>query len=209
MMLRWLYIGSVVALLAAIGGVLAIAARRRTFRPLTTLDLATAALLVCLLYVAAVPWQIGLAKAPGVDALVFSIPYTAILLLGLRLLPKPGAATLLIFGQGLFGQLLSRGINPAWWPYYLWSALAVEVFLLPLGGQLRSLPAMLAAGLLRGLVAYSYMYLILIPFLWHQFLAPWYVGLKVAMGLLGCSIGALFAWRLAPTVEKAARHSSP
>ena len=77
------------------------------------------ALLICLLHVAVVPWQMALAKVPGLDALIFSIPYTAIFLLGLRLVPKPGVATLLMFGQGIFGQMLGRGINPAWWPYYL------------------------------------------------------------------------------------------
>ena len=178
------------------------------FRPFTTLELATAALLICLLHVAVIPWQIGLAKVPGLDALIFSIPYTAIFLLGLRLIPKPGIATLLIFGQGVFGQLLGRGINPAWWPYYLWCAMGVELFLLMVGSQLRSLPAMLGAGVLRGLIAYSYTYLILAPFLWHQFYALWYVGLKIAMGMVGCVIGTVLAWRLAPMIEKATRHAN-
>ncbi len=150
MTLLWLYVGSVLGLLAAIGGAVAAGVRKRAFQPFTTLELATAALLICLLHVAVVPWQIGLARVPGLDALVFSIPYTAVFLLGLRLVPKPGSATLLIFGQGLFGQLLGRGINPAWWPYYLWCALAVEILLLAMGGRLRTLPAMLAAGVVRG-----------------------------------------------------------
>ena len=159
----------------AIGAVVVLGVRKRAFQPFTTLELATAAVLICLLHVAVVPWQIGLAKVPGLDALVFSIPYTAIFLLGLRLVPKPGFATLLIFGQGLFGQLLGRGINPAWWPYYLWCALGVEILLLSAGGRVKKLPVMLGAGVLRGLLAYAYMYLILAPFLWHQFYAPWYV----------------------------------
>ena len=117
-------------------------------------------------------------------------------------MPKPGTATLLICGQGLFGQLLGRGINPAWWPYYLWCALAVEILLLAVGSHLRTLPAMLAAGVIRGLLAYSYMYLILAPFLWQQFYAPWYVGLKIVMGMIGCGIGAVLAWRLAPRLRK-------
>lgn len=93
---------------------------------MTALELATAAVLICPLHVAVVPWDIGLAEVPGLDALVFSIPYTAVFLLGLRLVPKPGTAPLLIFGEGLFGQLRGRGIKPAWSPYYLWCALAVE-----------------------------------------------------------------------------------
>ncbi len=208
MMLRWFYVGSVLALLLGLGVFALAGAWRRVFRPFSISELATAALLICLLYVAVVPWQSALAKVPVVGALVFSIPYTAVFLWGLRLVPKPGIATLLIFGQGLFGQLLGRGINPAWWPYYLWCALGVELTLLVVGAGVRTLPAMLAAAVVRGLLAYSYMYLILAPFLWRQFYAPWYVGLMISMGTLGCIIGAVVAWRLAPTIEKAARPSS-
>ena len=209
MIMFWLYFASVVGLLAAIGAAVVLGIRKRAFQPFTTLELATAAVLICLLHVAVVPWQIGLAKVPGLDALVFSIPYTAIFLLGLRLVPKPGFATLLIFGQGLFGQLLGRGINPAWWPYYLWCALGVEILLLSAGGRVKKLPVMVGAGVLRGLLAYAYMYLILAPFLWHQFYAPWYVVWKTLMGLIGCVLGAVLAWQLAPAIEKAARHLSP
>ncbi len=209
MILFWLYVASVVGLLVAIGIAAVLGVRKRAFQPFTTLELATAAILICLLHVAVIPWQIGLAKVPGLDALVFSIPYTAMFLLGLRLVSKAGFATLLIFGQGLFGQLLGRGINPAWWPYYLWCALGVEILLLLTGGHAKTLAVMLGAGVLRGLLAYTYMYLILAPFLWHQFYAPWYVVAKTLMGLIGCVIGAVLAWQLAPAVEKAARYSSP
>lgn len=204
-MLPWIYGASVVSLLGAIGATIFLAFRKRALRPLTTLDLATLAMMICLLYVAVVPWQMALAKVPGLDALVFSIPYTAIFLLGLRLVPKPGAATLLIFGQGLIGQMLGRGINPAWWPYYLICAVAVEFLLLIVGNSMRSAWTMAATGVLRGVVAYSYMYLIAAPFLWHQFYAWWYVGLKLSLGVVGCVIGAWMAWRLAPAVERAAK----
>jgi multidrug efflux pump subunit AcrB len=87
--------------------------------------------------------------------------------------------------------------------------LGVELLLLLTGGRMKNLAVMLGAGVLRGLLAYTYMYLILAPFLWHQFYAPWYVVAKILMGLIGCVIGAVLAWRLAPVVEKAARQSSP
>jgi len=208
MNLAWLYWGSVFVLLMAISSAFILAVRQKAFHALTTLELATVALLICLLYVSAIPWQVGFAKVPGLDALVFSIPYTAIFLLGLRLVPKAGVATLMIFGSGLFGQLLGRGLNPAWWPYYLMCGAGVEIFLFLVGRSMRSFWAMLGAGVLRGLLAYSYMYLILAPFLWHQFYAWWYVGLKTSLGVVGCTIGSWLAWRLAPAVEKAARYSN-
>ena len=205
MMLPWVYGLTVCGLLAAGGVAIVIALHKQAFQRFTTFDLATAAVLICLLHVAVIPWQIGLARVPGVDAFVFSIPYTAMFLLGLRIVPKAGFATLLIFGQGIFGQLLGRGINPAWWPYYLSCAVIVELFLLLVGNSLRSLPATIAAGLLRGAVAYGYMYLVLAPFLWQQIYAPWYVAMKCVMGLCGCLVGAILAWRVGPAVEKASK----
>ncbi len=203
-----LYLGSIVALCVVAAVVVVAGIRRRAFLRPTTLELATAAVLICLLYVAAIPWQIGLARIPGLDALVFSIPYTTILLIGLRLSPKPGFATLLIFGQGLMGQLLGRGINPAWWPYYLACAACVELVVLFAGNRVKTLPVMLGIGLLRGLLAYSYMYLILAPFLWQQFYAPWYIAMKTSLGLVGCAIGAVLARQIAPAVERASQRAS-
>ena len=130
MTLRDAYVASVVGLFALVAVTMLLAFRQRSFRRFKTAELATLALLICLLYVAAIPWQIGLAKVPGVDALVFSIPYTAVLLLGLRLVPKPGAATVLVCGAGIFGQLLGRGLNPAWWPYYLWCGVSLDLYLM-------------------------------------------------------------------------------
>ena len=209
MTLREFYVTSVVGLFVLAAVAVLVAFRQRSFRRFKTAELATLALLMCLLYVAAIPWQIGLAKVPGLDALVFSIPYTAVLLLGLRLVPKPGAATVLVFGAGIFGQLLGRGLNPAWWPYYLWCGVSLDLYLMLVGHALVSFRAMLGAALLRGILAYSYMYLILAPFLWKQFYAPWYVGLKVSLGIIGCTVGACLAWRLAPAIERATRYAAP
>lgn len=209
MTLREWYVASLVGLCALVAVTLLLALRQRSFRRFKTAELATLALLICLLHVAAIPWQIGLAKIPGVDALVFSIPYTAVLLLGLRLVPKLGAATVLVCGAGIFGQLLGRGLNPAWWPYYLWCGVSLDLYLMLVGHTLLSFRAMLGAAVLRGLLAYSYMYLILAPFLWHQFYAWWYVCLKVSLGVMGCTVGAWLAWRLAPSIERATRYAAP
>ena len=112
MTLLWLYIGSVLGLLVAIGGVVVAGVRRSAFRPFTTLELATAALLICLLHVAVVPWQIGLAKVPGLDALIFSIPYTAIFLLGLTFGPQAGNRHAAHLRSGAFRPIARTGHQP-------------------------------------------------------------------------------------------------
>jgi hypothetical protein len=201
-----IYAATVLVLPVGVAAVVVAGRMKGTAFGFTAVELATIALLICLLYVAIIPWSISLSRVPGLDALIFSIPYTVIFLLGLQLVPKPGAATLLIFGQGLLGQLLGRGLNPLWWPYYAWCALIVELFLYAAGRDVRRLPTAIGVAALRGIISYTYTYFVLAPFLWHQFYAWWYVLAKIALGTVGCVAGAYLAWRLAPAIERAARH---
>ncbi len=203
MTLVGIYACTVVALAAVSLCLGAFVLRARSHQAFKLGELATLSALICLMYVSVMPWKIGLAKVPGLDALIFSIPYTTVFLLGLRLVPKPGTALLLIAGQGLLGQLVGTGLNPLWWPYYLWSALVVEAWLAISCDYARSTRSALVIGLARGLTAYSYMYFLLAPLAWKQFYALWYIALKGGLGLVGCAIGALVAVRLAPGIEKA------
>ncbi len=202
----WLYFAAALGLLAALGAALALGAQTAlpSVHGPRTGDGRSADLSVADRR-RSVADRFG--QLPGLNALIFAVPYTVIFLLGLRLVPRPGFATLLILGQGLFGQLLGAGINPAWWPYYLWCALGVEVLLFWTGHEMRNLPVMLAAGMFRGLLAGSYTYLVAAPFIWHKFYAPWYIAMMILMDLAGCAIGAAVAWRLGPAVEKAASAS--
>ena len=198
MTLRLLYLLTTLALLPA-GLALTWALRRRgRLTGFSLRDLTTLALVICLLYVAVLPFRGGLAKIPGLDALVYSIPYTVVLLLGLHLVPKPGAATAVIGGQALLGQLLGGGPNPAYWPYHLWCALVVECFALLPGRR------WLALAVARGVVSYAYYYALLGPLFWHKYYAPWFIALKMGLGAVGCAIGAVLASRLPARVEAAA-----
>jgi len=204
MTLSAIYLVSTVLLAVAwLLGVGLLAARRR-FQPLPTRDLATLAMAICLLYVVLLPFKGGLAKIPGLDAFAYSIPYSLVLLLTLRLVPKPGAATALILGQALLGQLLGGGLNPVLWPYHGWCALAVEACLLVTGPQLTRLGQAITLACLRGFVSYTYSYALLAPLVWRKHYALWYVATKVGCGLVGCVVGAWLAHRLAPRIERAA-----
>ncbi|MEN6458978.1 MAG: CbiQ family ECF transporter T component [Thermoguttaceae bacterium] len=200
----WAYPAAVAGLLAVLAIALRFSPQSVRFRPFSLAELATAAALICMLRIAVLPWQIGLAKLPGLNALIFAIPYTVIFLIGLRLVPRPGFAVLLIVGQGLFGQLVGSGVNPAWWPYYLSCAFGAEGVFFLTGYRMQSLPALLAVGVTRGLIAGSYTFLIAAPYIWHKYYAPWYITLVIAMDALGCAVGAIMAWRVAPRIEKLA-----
>ena len=206
MSLQTFYLASTLLLVPGWGVLLVLLAARGRLRPLTTRDLTTLALVICLLYVVLLPFRGGLAKVPGLDALAFSIPYTVVLLLGLRLVPKPGAAASIVLGQALLGQLLGAGLNPVMLPYHLWIALAAEGYLALVGHRLTRLRDALTMACLRGAVAYGYSYAILAPLVWRKHYAAWYVATKIGMGLLGCVIGAVLAQRLAPRIEEAAEN---
>ncbi len=196
------YIATIAALILVTAIWLWTVVRKTRFKPFSTLELVTLSMMVCLLYVAVIPWQIGLSRIPGLDAFVFSIPYSVVLLLALRLIPKPGAALLLVVGQGLLGQLLGRGLNPVWWPYYLWCGMAVELAASAVGNWGKRPGSAIGIAVSRGGVSYAYNYLILAPLIWHHYYAAWYVAMKITMGILGCAVGGWIAWRIAPSVEK-------
>lgn len=183
--------------------VIAVRLRRQEWRRLTTRELTTLALIICLLQVVLLPFKGGLSRIPGLDALIFSIPYTVVLLLGLYLVPAPGSAASIILGQAVLGQLLGAGLNPVTLPYHLWVALVVEAWQLLPHFDLRRLRSAMALAGLRGTVAYGYSYGLLAPLLWRKHYAVWYVAMKIVTGLIGCLIGALLATRLAPRVEDA------
>jgi hypothetical protein len=64
--------------------------------------------------------------------------------------------------------LLAFRQRSAWWPYYLWCGVSLDLDLMLVSQTLHSFRAMLGAAVLRGHLACSYMYLILAPFLWQQ-----------------------------------------
>ena len=181
---------------------------RKLFQSFTTTDLVTISLFICLLYAAILPFKLGLSKLPFIHSFAFSIPYTCILIIGIRLIPKTGTTTLLIFGNGLFAQIISTGINPLWWPYMLITGFILEIYFLISNNYAKSLFNALTAGALRGALAYLYFYYIAGPFIWHKFYAPWYIAIQLSQGIIGSLIGAGIGFKLARTIEKAYKFGS-
>ena len=197
-----LYFISLVTLVILITSVFILGKKRRQNFNFSTVELATIAFLICMLYAAVIPWSFNLNKIPCLDALIFSISYTAILLIGLQIVPRLGTATLLICGQGLLGQIISRGLNPLWWPYYLACAAIIELLLLLINYDLKKFALGIIIAVARVVISYAYMYLVLAPLVWHKFYPLWYAGLKTSFGIIGSVLGAFIAWKLAPTIKK-------
>lgn len=173
---------------------------------LKAVDLVTISFFAVLLYVAILPFKMGLSKIPFVHTFFFSIPFTCILFIGIRAVPKPGSATMIICGHSLFVQLISRGINPLWWPYALLEALILEAYFLLARSYIGSRFHAIMAGALRGLVVYLYFYFISAPFIWHKCYAPWYIAIHTLEGVIGSAIGGVIGYRISKTVENAYKY---
>jgi len=171
-----------------------------------TLELVTISFFIILLYVAILPFKMGLSKIPFVHAFFFSIPFTCILLIGIRMVPRAGSATLIVVGHSLFAQIISRGINPLWWPYAIAEAAILEAYFAIAKDYLKSRHSFIIAGVLRGLVVYLYFYFIASPYIWHKFYAPWYIALQTFQGTLGSALGGLIAYKVSKSVEEAYKY---
>ncbi|MFH0774999.1 MAG: energy-coupling factor transporter transmembrane component T [bacterium] len=167
-----------------------------------TLELITIAFFIILMYGAVLPFKMGLSKIPFLHAFFFSVPFTCVLFIGIRLIPKFGTATFLICGHCLFNQIISRGINPLWWPYALIQSLILEGYFLLTKNYLNTYFSAVTGGALRGLVAYLYFYCVAGPFIWHKFYAPWYITIQTIQGIIGSGLGGLLGYKIGKIVEK-------
>jgi hypothetical protein len=193
-----------IVLFALITGIILYAGiSKRLIRSFTTYDLVTISLFITLLYITILPFKLGFSKFPFIHSFFFSIPYSAILIIGIRLVPKPGATTLLILGNTIFAQILSRGINPLWWPYAILPSFALELYFILTRNYVGTLLNALGAGVLRGVVVYLYFYLFAGPFIWHKHYAGWYITFQVVQGVIASAIGAWIGFKLSKIIEKA------
>lgn len=196
-----------VAIAAEVRGFSPAASKRRRWRPVfSTVELMNIAFFIVLLYAAILPYKMGFSKVPFVHTFFYSIPFTAVLFVGIRMVPKPGAATFIICGHSLFVQLISRGINPLWWPYALSEALALELYFWLVKDYAKGSVASFVGGAIRGLVVYLYFYYISAPLFWHKCYASWYIALHTGQGTIGSAVGGWLGCHIGRVVERACRH---
>ncbi len=184
-------------------------AKRRKTKKLfifSTFELITISFFILLMYGAVLPFKMGLSKIPFLHAFFFSIPFTCVLFIGIRIVPKCGTAAFLICGHSLFSQIISRGINPLWWPYAFLESLVLEIYFLLTRNYLKSYYSAIFSGALRGLTVYLYFYFVSAPLIWHKFYAPWYITIQTALGIIGSSIGGILGYRISKAVERAYKY---
>ena len=185
-----------------------IATGSRLGRNFTTVDLVVIAFFISLLYLAALPFKMGLSRIPFIHAFLFSVPFTCVLFTGIRVVPKCGTATLIICGNSLLGQMISRGVNPLWWPYPISESIVLEAFFLLAQDYVRTPCGAVVGGALRGLVMYLYFYMVSAPLIWHKFYAPWYVTVETLQGVTGSALGGFLGYRIGKAVESAYKHAT-
>jgi len=200
------YIGSVI-FIAIVGGIVFhLLHTRKAIPSFSIQELVIVALFCSLLYIAILPFKFGLSRIPIIQSFFFSIPYTAMLFIGIRLIPRAGTATLIICGHSLLSQTISSGVNPLWWPYALLAGFVLELYFLVTKSYLETTRNALGAGFLRGLTVYLYFYCFSAPFIWHQFYAPWYIAIQTAQGIAGSMIGASLGLYLSRPIISASRY---
>lgn len=201
-----LYVASLI-LVVLLGAVLFYTVRIKKMIPqFSTEELITVALFCSILYIAILPFKFGLSRIPIIQAFFFSVPYTTILVVGVRLVPKVGTVTLLICGHSLLSQILSSGVNPLWWPYALLAGFVLEIYFLITGNYLATMRNAVGAGILRGFTVYVYFYYFSAPYIWHQHYAPWYIWLQTGQGMAGSALGAIIGFYLSRTIIQAYRY---
>jgi hypothetical protein len=143
------------------------------------------------------------------------LPYMFILITGIALIRKPGAATAMVFLNYLLMQLLyGSGINILMWPYGIWQGLFVDLYFVLRGGQVfsgKNVPAIidgLIMGALRAFPAVTMQSAILGPYIEGSTHTLIYILLYTLFNLIGngveAGISAPFAMRIARSVNPSA-----
>ncbi len=188
--------------------VLFIGYRKKIVQSFSISQTMTLATFACLLFVASLPWRLGLSRF-FLGGFFITIPYAAIILVGLRMVPRFGTATLMVLGYGLLSQVVASGINPLWWPEYLAKGAVLEATCLLARDYGTRRMSAVWIGTLYGGFGYAFFYLVSAPFIWHMHYDLWYVAWKVFQGIVAGAIGAgVIGYDIAGRVERVAPQAS-
>lgn len=191
----WITYGTIIISLVLVAIVIIAVRRFGILEMYTTIDLVTIALLAALAGVVfRWFWQTFNDMLGPFGGLLFTIPVSALMVIALHLVRKPGTAMLLFLVDQMVCMVIWGSNITVWLGWYLLEGAVVdaEVALFK-GNYADTRIAAMIYGMSRGFIAYWLFYFLFAPTAWKICYAPWYswlqVGLAVLGGLIGGSIG--------------------
>jgi hypothetical protein len=195
----WAIYGTVLASIIIIILALLVFGKFNLLERFTTVDLITIALLAALTGVVfRWFWQIFNDFLGPFGGLLSTIPVTALMIVALQLVRKPGTATLL-FTTDLLVSMVIWGTNvTVWLGWYMMEGAIVDVlvFLFRMDYADRRFTAIIY-GIARSFVAYWTFYFLFAPVVWHIYYAPWYSWMNIGISVIGGIIGGAFGYSIA------------
>jgi len=191
----WITYGTIIISFVLVAIVIIAVKRFGILEMYTTIDLVTIALLAALAGVVfRWFWQTFNDILGPFGGLLFTIPVSALMVIALHLVRKPGTAMLLFLVDQLVCMVIWGSNITVWLGWYLLEGAVVdaEVALLK-GNYADTRIASMIYGMSRGFISYWLFYFLFAPTAWKICYAPWYswlqVGLAVIGGLIGGSVG--------------------
>jgi hypothetical protein len=142
---------------------------------------------------------------------VNDLPYMFLLMVGIALIRKPGAATAMVFLNFILMQLLysGTGINVLFWPYGIFQGLFVDLYLVLSGGRVFLSKVWfllvldgLIMGALRAVPAVTVQSAFLSPFLFGQTQTLGYIFFYSLFNMIGNGVEAAISGPLAVRIAR-------
>ena len=191
----WITYGTIIISLVLVAIVILAVRRFGILEMYTTIDLVTIALLAALAGVVfRWFWQTFNDILGPFGGLLFTIPVSALMVIALHLVRKPGTAMLLFLVDQMVCMVIWGSNITVWLGWYLLEGAVVdaEVVLFKMNYADTRIASMIY-GMSRGFISYWLFYFLFAPTAWKICYAPWYswfqIGLAVIGGLIGGSIG--------------------
>jgi len=171
----------------------------------TTIDLVTIALLAALAGVVfRWFWQTFNDILGPFGGLLFTIPVSALMVVALHLVRKPGTAMLLFLVDQLVCMVIWGSNITVWLGWYLLEGAVVDVEVaLFKGNYADTRIASMIYGMSRGFISYWLFYFLFAPTAWKICYAPWYSWFQVWLAVLGGLIGGWIGYDAARKMRSA------
>lgn len=175
--------------------------KNRILESFSAKEIITIFLFVGLLFLCKIPFRI-IGGIFLLRAVVAALPYGIVLVIGIRMVPKPGTTTLLICGEAFISQIIATGLNPLWWPMYLTMSFVIEIYCLITKDYCSHWINAVIVGAIKGFLGNFYFYVIGAPFIFHMFYPAWYIVLHIIVGTVSTGVGAFIGYRIGINIIK-------